>query len=206
NDPSSGWYLVDLPGYGYASTAKTERKKWSDFTKSYLRRRLNLMYLFVLIDSRLDAQKIDLDFMNWLGEQQIAFGIVFTKVDKMSNSAMHTKINAYKKKVLETWAELPNIYITENGAAFDDEITDGEVIDLARFDYIDEHLLAVEQAIQQGVPVKGYFVWSLLDNFEWSEGYTKRFGIVHVDYKTQKRTLKQSALAYKALINARNSN
>lgn len=102
--------------------------------------------------------------------------------------------------------ELPNIYITENGAAFDDEITDGEVIDQARFDYIDEHLLAVERAIQQGVPVKGYFVWSLLDNFEWSEGYTKRFGIVHVDYETQKRTLKHSALAYKALINARNSN
>lgn len=112
NDPTSGWYLVDLPGYGYASTAKTERKKWSDFTKSYLRRRLNLLYLFVLIDSRLEAQKIDLEFMSWLGEQQIAFGIVFTKVDKMSNSAMHTKINAYKKRVKETWAELPNIYIT----------------------------------------------------------------------------------------------
>jgi beta-glucosidase len=102
--------------------------------------------------------------------------------------------------------ELPNIYITENGAAFDDEVIDGEVNDQARFDYIDEHLLAVERAIQQGVPVKGYFVWSLLDNFEWSEGYTKRFGIVHVDYETQKRTLKHSALAYKALINARNSN
>jgi len=64
----------------------------------------------------------------------------------------------------------------------------------------------VEQAIQHGVPVKGYFVWSLLDNFEWSEGYTKRFGIVHVDYTSQKRTLKHSALSYKALINARNSN
>jgi beta-glucosidase len=102
--------------------------------------------------------------------------------------------------------DLPHIYITENGAAFDDEIIDGEVNDLARVDYIDEHLLAVEQAIQHGVPVKGYFVWSLLDNFEWSEGYTKRFGIVHVDYTSQKRTLKHSALSYKALINARNSN
>ena len=101
--------------------------------------------------------------------------------------------------------KLPNLYITENGAAFDDALVNDQINDLERIDYIEQHLWAVEQAMALGVSIKGYFVWSLLDNFEWSEGYTKRFGIVYVDYQSQKRTLKQSAHAYKALISARNS-
>ncbi len=98
---------------------------------------------------------------------------------------------------------LPPIYITENGAAMADEITDGVVNDQDRVDYYQQHLNAVNDAIAQGVSVKGYFAWSLMDNFEWAEGYLKRFGIVHVDYDTQVRTIKNSGIAYKALITSR---
>lgn len=92
---------------------------------------------------------------------------------------------------------LPSVLITENGAAFKDEVVDGKVHDVQRQRYIQNHIAAVNQAMEQGVPVDGYFVWSLLDNFEWSSGYAKRFGIVRVDYETQERTLKDSALWYR---------
>ena len=98
---------------------------------------------------------------------------------------------------------LPPIYITENGAAMADKITDGVVNDQDRLDYYQQHLNAVHDAIEQGVEVHGYFAWSLMDNFEWAEGYLKRFGIVYVDYETQARTIKASGLAYKALITSR---
>ncbi len=92
---------------------------------------------------------------------------------------------------------MPPLYIMENGAAFRDKVQDGKVHDAARTDYIARHVSAVAQALQQGVGVQGYMVWSLLDNFEWASGYEKRFGIVHVDYATQQRTLKDSALWYR---------
>lgn len=96
----------------------------------------------------------------------------------------------------------PAIYITENGAAFSDEVNEaGEVDDLARLSYIKRHLEMVHNAIQIGVPVEGYFVWSLLDNFEWGFGYSKRFGIVYVDYQTQQRIFKSSAKWYRQVIN-----
>ncbi len=96
-----------------------------------------------------------------------------------------------------------SIFITENGAAFPDEVnSDGEVDDPARLSYIKEHLKMVNEAISIGVPVNGYFVWSLLDNFEWGFGYSKRFGIVRVDFETQKRTLKSSAEWYRKAIQA----
>jgi beta-glucosidase len=95
---------------------------------------------------------------------------------------------------------LPPIYITENGAAMKDKLINGEVNDIDRIDYYQRHLTAVDNAIEMGVNVKGYFAWSLMDNFEWAEGYLKRFGIVHVDYSTQTRTVKASGLAYKKLI------
>ncbi|MCJ8338273.1 MAG: GH1 family beta-glucosidase [Pseudomonadales bacterium] len=98
---------------------------------------------------------------------------------------------------------LPPIYITENGAACDDHIVDGQIDDQQRCRYLQQHLLAVEQAVQEGVVIKGYFAWSLMDNFEWAEGYSKRFGIVYVDYKSQKRTLKKSAHSYRNLLNSR---
>ena len=98
---------------------------------------------------------------------------------------------------------LPPIYITENGCAMPDLIENGEVTDTNRFDYYQLHFNALNDAIEQGVNVKGYFAWSLMDNFEWALGYSKRFGIVYVDYATQKRTIKSSGLSYKALINSR---
>jgi beta-glucosidase len=90
--------------------------------------------------------------------------------------------------------ELPPVYITENGAAYDDvPAADGSVDDPERVDYLRDHLAALRTAIAAGVDVRGYFVWTLLDNFEWAEGYAKRFGIVHVDFTTQARTPKTSA-------------
>lgn len=95
---------------------------------------------------------------------------------------------------------LPPVYITENGGAFKDPVTQGEIRDDDRTDYLRTHIAAVADAMDLGVPVAGYMVWSLMDNFEWSSGYAKRFGIVHVDYATQQRTLKSSAHWYRALL------
>lgn len=94
------------------------------------------------------------------------------------------------------------IFITENGAAYDDQIENGVVHDAARVNYLREHIAACRRAISDGVPLRGYFVWSLMDNFEWALGYTKRFGIIHVDYETQQRTLKDSARYYQRVLQA----
>jgi beta-glucosidase len=98
---------------------------------------------------------------------------------------------------------LPPIYITENGMASDDHVVDGEVNDEQRQRFMKSHFAAVSRAIDAGVDVRGYFAWSLMDNFEWAFGYERRFGIVHVDYKTQVRTLKRSAQAFKAFLTLR---
>ncbi|REL27034.1 beta-glucosidase [Thalassotalea euphylliae] len=98
---------------------------------------------------------------------------------------------------------LPPVYITENGAAMADTLVDGKVNDLDRLDYYQQHLVAVNHAIEQGVNIHGYFAWSLMDNFEWAEGYLKRFGIVYVDYESQARIIKNSGLAYRDLITSR---
>ncbi|MGZ8566579.1 MAG: family 1 glycosylhydrolase, partial [Actinomycetota bacterium] len=87
--------------------------------------------------------------------------------------------------------------VTENGAAFEDEVgADGVVHDPERIAYLHDHVMAAHEALRAGVPLEGFFVWSLLDNFEWSEGYSKRFGLVHVDFETQARTPKASARWY----------
>ncbi|WP_371189088.1 GH1 family beta-glucosidase [Thalassotalea maritima] len=99
--------------------------------------------------------------------------------------------------------DLPPVYITENGAAMPDKFINGKVDDQDRLEYYQLHLNAVNDAIEQGVDIKGYFAWSLMDNFEWAEGYLKRFGIVYVDYQTQQRTVKASGLAYSELISNR---
>jgi len=97
--------------------------------------------------------------------------------------------------------KLPPIYITENGAAFEDQLTEaGECEDEDRLSYIRDHLLHTRIAMEQGVDVRGYFLWSLMDNFEWAYGFSKRFGIVHVDFKTQKRTIKKSGHWYSNVI------
>jgi beta-glucosidase len=95
---------------------------------------------------------------------------------------------------------VPALYVTENGAAYPDQLHGGHVPDTARVSYLQRHIAAVAASIEAGVPVRGYMVWSLMDNFEWASGYTKRFGIVHVDYPTQRRTLKDSALWYREFV------
>ncbi|MEF1187136.1 GH1 family beta-glucosidase, partial [Vibrio sinaloensis] len=103
-------------------------------------------------------------------------------------------------RIDQRYDNVPPLYVTENGAAGNDSIIDGEVNDEQRVRYFQTHLEAVDNAIRAGVRVDGYFAWSLMDNFEWAFGYEQRFGIVHVDYKTQKRTLKQSAIAYRNML------
>jgi beta-glucosidase len=92
------------------------------------------------------------------------------------------------------------LWVTENGAAFKDQCDDGVVDDAQRLSYICEHIAATHDAMEKGVPVGAYFAWSLMDNFEWASGYAKRFGLVHVDFDTQKRTLKNSALWYQKFL------
>src|SRR5262249_50636134 len=97
---------------------------------------------------------------------------------------------------------LPPIYITENGASFADHISgDGQVHDQERIDYLREHLGEIKKAIAAGIDVKGYFLWSLMDNFEWAHGFSKRFGITHVDFESQKRVIKESGHWYAGVIN-----
>jgi beta-glucosidase len=101
----------------------------------------------------------------------------------------------------------PDLYITENGCAYDDEPgADGEVHDERRISYLNKHLVSIAKAIEEGAPLKGYYQWSLMDNFEWALGYAKRFGIVHVNYETQKRTVKDSAKWYSEVIKTNGAN
>jgi len=103
----------------------------------------------------------------------------------------------------QRYDNLPPIYITENGAADNTEIVDGVVNDAMRTDYYEQHLNAVHNAIEEGIEVRGYFAWSLMDNFEWAEGYSQRFGIVHVDYDTQVRTIKKSGKTWQTFLSNR---
>lgn len=106
------WYLVDLPGYGYAEVPKKERLKWEQMIKRYILQRENLYCLFVLIDARHEAQKVDLDFMEWLGISQIPFSIVFTKIDKLKPAELETNLKIYEEKLFETWETLPVYFVT----------------------------------------------------------------------------------------------
>ena len=106
------WHLVDLPGYGYAKASKTMRDKLKGIIEGYVLFRQQLTNLFVLVDSRLAPQQIDLEFMEWLGEQEVPFSIVFTKGDKQSNSQLSANVENYKRKLLETWEALPPIFVT----------------------------------------------------------------------------------------------
>ena len=106
------WYLVDLPGYGYAKASKKSRQSWEIFITEYLLHRETLLTTFVLIDARLPPQKIDLEFMNWCGGKGIPFTIVYTKTDKLSSSALQRNLKAYSKELLKYWDELPPIFVT----------------------------------------------------------------------------------------------
>ena len=111
---NDSWYLVDLPGYGYASVSKGQRLEFAKFIKQYLENRKNLMCLFVLLDSRLKPQKIDMEFMQWLGEKGIPFVMCFTKQDKLSKSEAIKNLANYKKEMKQMWEELPSIFLTSS--------------------------------------------------------------------------------------------
>jgi GTP-binding protein len=106
------WYLVDLPGYGYAKTSQTKRAGFGKMIEQYVLTRENLNCLFVLIDSRLEPQKIDLEFIQWTGTKEVAICLVFTKADKLKKNELSKNIAVYKSRLLETWDELPPIIIS----------------------------------------------------------------------------------------------
>ncbi|MFN9595399.1 MAG: ribosome biogenesis GTP-binding protein YihA/YsxC [Bacteroidota bacterium] len=110
----AGWYLVDLPGYGYAKSSKTEREKWDKMVRGYLENRKELTCLVVLVDARLELQRSDLEFINQLGESGVPFVIAFTKADKLTKTQLQKNIADYKKRLAEWWEELPRMFITSS--------------------------------------------------------------------------------------------
>lgn len=111
---NKNWHLVDLPGYGYATTGKKMREQLQEIIENYILNREQLTCLFLLIDCRHEPQKIDLEFMEWLGENDVPFSIVFTKLDKLSHVKGVESIRVYKEKLSEQWEELPPIFITSS--------------------------------------------------------------------------------------------
>jgi len=108
------WYLVDLPGYGYAKTARTEREKWDTMIRNYMMYRKNLMSVFVLIDIRIAPQEKDLDFINWMGEQSIPFAIIFTKADKQTRIKNDFSVKRFTNQLLRTWENIPPYFISSS--------------------------------------------------------------------------------------------
>jgi GTP-binding protein len=108
------WYIVDLPGYGYAKVSKSKREEWEKFIRYYLRRRTSLQCVLVLVDSRVDPQQPDIDFCCWLGENSIPFVIVFTKADKQSKAKTDRQAGLFKKELLKFFEELPQLFLTSS--------------------------------------------------------------------------------------------
>ena len=111
---NDAWYLVDLPGYGYAQHSKKTREQWRIMINNYITRRRNLVCTFVLVDSRIEPQSNDIGFMEWLGENQVPFCIVFTKADKVTKNELNKNVEALKSRLLEEWEELPPMFITSS--------------------------------------------------------------------------------------------
>lgn len=111
---NDAWYLVDLPGYGYAKRGKVQQEKLKEIISKYILDREQMTLLFVLIDSRHSPQKIDLEFIEWLGENGVPFAIIFTKADKLTRAQLATNISSYKKTLQEQWEELPPIFVTSS--------------------------------------------------------------------------------------------
>lgn len=111
---NDSWYLVDLPGYGYAKVSKTARGEFSKIITDYVLKCEKMHFLFVLVDSRLEPQKIDISFLELLGENGIPFGIIFTKTDKLSQAQLNRNVAAYKKRLLEQWEELPPMLLSSS--------------------------------------------------------------------------------------------
>lgn len=111
---NKNWYLVDLPGYGYARVSKKAKKTFQKFITNYFEKRKQLVLAFVLVDCRHEPQPIDLDFMQYLGEKQIPFSIVFTKADKLKPKALERNIEAYRQRLLQDWEEMPHYFVTSS--------------------------------------------------------------------------------------------
>ncbi len=118
------WYLVDLPGYGYAKVSQTMKEKFQKIIINYILHRQNLYCLFVLIDIRHEPQKIDIEFMNWLGEKQVPFAVIFTKADKLGKVSVSKNVETYKHELKNHWEELPPIFVSsaENSTGKDEII------------------------------------------------------------------------------------
>ena len=122
---NDAWYLVDLPGYGYAQHSKKTREQWRVMINNYILRRRNLVTTFVLVDSRIDPQSNDLGFMEWMGENRVPFCVVFTKTDKVSKAELERNVEAFKARLLEEWEDLPPMFITSSETGLGrDEILD----------------------------------------------------------------------------------
>ena len=113
---NNNWYLVDLPGYGYARVSKKDKKTFQKFITNYFEKRTQLISAFVLVDIRHEPQKIDLEFMEWLGSHGIPFAIVFTKADKLKEGAVERNVSVYKEALLENWESVPPYFITSSAA------------------------------------------------------------------------------------------
>ena len=113
---NQSWYLVDLPGYGFASVSKDTHQTFGKIIDNYIRDSENLFFVFVLIDLRLEPQKIDLSFLEWAGSNEIPLGVIFTKADKLATGKVQLHIDLYKKELLNRWDELPPIFITSSTA------------------------------------------------------------------------------------------
>lgn len=111
---NKNWYLVDLPGYGFAKTSQANRETWMQMIRSYLLNRKNLLVTFVLVDSRIEPQAIDLDFLEWMGKQQLPFVVLFTKTDKLTKNELQSNLAAYKKKLSQIWEPLPDNFLTSS--------------------------------------------------------------------------------------------
>lgn len=133
---NKNWFLVDLPGYGYAKVSKSSKRVFQKFITEYFAKREQLALAFVLIDCRHEPQKVDLEFMQWMGENQVPFSIIFTKQDKVKPNALKRNIETYTQKMLKNWEEMPNYYVTSssNGTGRDEVL-----------DYISEINLIMSQ-------------------------------------------------------------
>lgn len=129
------WYLVDLPGYGFAQRSKKDRAAWKVMLDDYVKNRKNLISMFVLVDSRIEPQKIDLEFISHLGEMQMPFGIIFTKIDKINNTTLERNLEVYKTKLAEEWEELPPIFITSSEKEVGKEDVLNYIESLNQYDY-----------------------------------------------------------------------
>ena len=118
---NQSWYLVDLPGYGYAKTSKGLRQKFKEINTSYVLKRENLICLFVLLDSRHEPQKVDKEYMEFLGTNGVPFAMVFTKCDKLTNAKLEKNIQYYKKEMMKTWEYLPEVFKTSSVTALGKE-------------------------------------------------------------------------------------